>query len=174
MTQPILYMLLGYPGAGKTTAAKIIEKLSGAHRLTSDEERLKRFSTPHFTESEHTQLYRQLDDETEELLASGQSVIYDANLNRYTHRADKYEICRRTNARAVLIWLDTDRDLSERRSSNIKRQKLWPVGETPQAMFERIANLIEPPRDNETPIILDGSALTLAIIKTVLKAHQLI
>lgn len=174
MAQPILYMLLGYPGAGKTTTAKIIEELTGARRLTSDEERLKRFPNPVFSPSEHTQLYHQLDEETEKLLDSGQSVIYDANLNRYAHRADKYRICKITNSRPVLIWLDTNRDLSEKRSADRGRQKLWPVGETPQAMFTRIANLIEPPRADESPIILDGSALTPSMVETALRAHKLI
>ena len=174
MTQPILYMLLGYPGAGKTTTAKIIEELTGAHRLTSDDERLKMFPKPNFTETEHSQLYQKLDEETEKLLSSGQSVIYDANLNRYTHREEKYKICQRTNARAVLIWLNTDRHTSETRATDKSRLKLWPVNETAKDMFNRIADLIEPPKDSEDPIVLEGSNLRPEIVRSALEAQNLI
>ncbi len=174
MAKPILYMLLGYPGAGKTTTAKIIEKLTGAKRLTSDDERLKMFPSPQFSESEHSQLYRQLDQETAKLLRDGESVIYDANLNRYSHRADKYAICKQTHARAVLMWLNTDRGLSRKRATDKTRQKLWPVGETPEAMFSRIADLIEKPQADENPIILDGTSLDSGIVEAALKTHKIV
>ena len=174
MAKPILYMLLGYPGAGKTTAAKIIEKLTGAQRLTSDVERLKMFPRPQFSETEHAQLYRQLDEETSKLLASGQSVIYDANLNRYTHRSDKYKICQQTSAIPVLVWLNTDRSLSKQRATDKTREKLWPIGENPEAMLSRIADLIETPRPSENPIILNGSGLSPDIVEAALKLHNLV
>src|SRR5665213_3598665 len=174
MAQPILYMLLGYPGAGKTTTAKILEELTSAHRLTSDEERLKMFPDPDFTQEEHAQLYQKLDDETEKLLANGQSVIYDANLNRYTHREEKYKICKRTNAVPILIWVDTDRGISETRATDKTRHKLWPVNETAEAMFSRIADLIEPPKESENPIILDGSNLPVEIVRSALEERNLI
>jgi predicted kinase len=173
MSQPILYMLLGYPGAGKTTTAKIIEKLTGAKRLTSDVERLKMFPDPQFSQLEHTKLYNQLDELTKKLLAGGQSVIYDANLNRYSHRAEKYKICELTNAVPVLIWINTDRKLSETRATDKTRAKLWPAGETPKAMFERIADLIETPRANESPLILNGYDLSPSMVETALNSHRL-
>lgn len=174
MSKPILYMLLGYPGAGKTTTAKIIEKLTGAKRLTSDVERLKMFPDPHFSQSEHTKLYNRLDEQTTKFLSAGQSVIYDANLNRYTHRAEKYKICELSNAIPVLIWINTDRKLSETRATDNTRAKLWPEGETPKAMFERIANLIETPRSDESPLILNGYDLSPNMVEKALKLRGLI
>jgi len=168
-------MLLGNPGAGKTTVAKIIEELTGAIRLTSDEERFKRFPNPSFSHEEHTSLYNQLDQETANLLADGKSVIYDANLNRFAHRAEKYKICHQTGAKAVLVWLNTDRELSKHRSTDQQRQHLWPSGETPRDMFDRIANLIETPRPNENPIILDGTNnLTKNVVAKALLERDLV
>jgi predicted kinase len=174
MAKPILFMLLGYPGAGKTTTAKIIEELTGAERLTSDVERLKMFPKQQFSETEHSQLYHQLDEKTATLLASGKSVIYDANLNRYSHRADKYKICQQTGAIPVLIWLNTNRRLSEQRATDMTREKLWPIGETPRAMFKRIADLIEIPHSVENPIVLNGTNLDSSSVKAALSGRQLI
>jgi len=83
-----LYLMLGYPGAGKTTTAHILSELTGAVRLSSDDFRFAMFPQPTFSNDEHATLYRTLDFVTEMLLANGVSVIYDANLNRYQHRAD--------------------------------------------------------------------------------------
>lgn len=166
--------MLGYPGAGKTTTAEIIAKLTGAVRLTSDQERLKMFSQPEFTPEEHAKLYQALDERTEKLLKNGQSVIYDANLNRHTHRQDKYEICRRVGAKPTLIWLNTPRQLAKDRAVHDSRHHLVPKNETPTDMFERIADIIEPPLPGEEAIELDGTNLDEETVRQILAAHSLL
>lgn len=166
--QPILYLMLGYPGAGKTTAAKVIAELTGAVRLSSDEFRLKLFPNPTFTQAEHDELYRTLDGETERLLGAGKTVIYDANLNRYRHRQDKYEICKRTGAMPKLLWLQTPRNIAKERAVHESRSHLIPPGETPAHMFERIVEVIEEPTPSEHPVPLDGTKITPEYIKAAL------
>src|SRR5690606_3803030 len=114
--KPTLYLLMGLPGAGKTTAAKIIEDLTGAVRLSSDEARLMIWPEPTFSEAEHAELYGYLDEQTEQLLKSGRSVIYDANLNRFIHRQQKYDIAALTNAEVVLIVVRTPAEVAYRRA----------------------------------------------------------
>jgi predicted kinase len=174
MSQPTLYLMLGYPGAGKTTVAGIISEVTGAVHLSSDELRQKMFDKPEFTEAEHSKLYAELDRQTEELLGEGKSVIYDANLNRYQHRQEKYDICERTGARPVLIWLKTPRELAKERAKHLSRQHLWPSNETPDAMFERIAGIIEPPTADEKPTELDGTNATSETIKQSLSQLHLL
>lgn len=157
--KPSLYLMFGYPGAGKTTAAEIVHKLTGAVKLSSDITRFEMFSQPTFSQTEHDELYKVLDRKTEELLADGKSVIYDANLNRYQHRHDKYEICRQVGAHPVLLWVRTPQDLAKQRASHLSRQHLWPPNETAGQLFERIAGLLEEPRPNEPYVIIDGTAL---------------
>ncbi|HYF96946.1 MAG TPA: AAA family ATPase, partial [Patescibacteria group bacterium] len=91
--KPTLYMMLGYPGAGKTTVSEILARLTGAIHLNSDNLRLRAFNPPQFNKSEHTSLYATLDYLSEIILKSGKSVIYDANLNKYEYRKEKYDIC---------------------------------------------------------------------------------
>lgn len=152
--------MLGYPGAGKTTTAKIIHELTGAVHLSSDKMRLEMFAQPTFSSDEHDKLYAALDTQTEQLLSEGKSVIYDANLNRYQHRQEKYEICKKTGAEPVLIWLQTPRALAKERAVHDSRKDLVPKQETAAAMFERIANIIEEPSADEQAVVLDGSHVT--------------
>lgn len=163
--QPTLYLMLGYPGAGKTTIAKIIAEQTEAILLSSDAVRLQLFPEPQFTQEEHNQLYAALDQKTIDLLESGYSVIYDANLNRYQHRQEKYDICNETNAIPMLVWVRTSKDVARERAVHDSRSHLVPQNETPEAMFDRIADIIEEPRPDEPTIQIIGEGVTPEIIK---------
>ncbi len=158
--QPTLYLMLGYPGAGKTTAAEVIQKLTSAVHLSSDALRTSMFDTPVFNQAEHDKLYSEIDRQTEAILSKGKSVIYDANLNRLEHRLEKYEICKRTGAQSRLIWVQTPKDIAKLRATEISRQHLVPKDETLSEMFDRIANIIEVPGTNEPFIPIDGTKVT--------------
>lgn len=152
--------MLGYPGAGKTTTAEVIHELTGAVHLSSDKLRLEMFSRPTFDQTEHDKLYKALDAKTEKLLEEGKSVIYDANLNRYQHRVDKYGICQRTGARPVLIWVQTPKELAKQRATKTNRLHLVPKNETLEQMFDRIAGIIEEPGANEPHTVIDGTQIS--------------
>lgn len=166
--KPTLYLMLGYPGAGKTTAAEIIHDLTGAVHMSSDKQRLKMFPAPSFSETEHAALYSALDRKTEKLLQAGQDVIYDANLNRHRHRVEKYTICERVGATPVLIWVKAPKELAKTRASHTSRLHLVPHHESPEAMFNRIARVLEEPHPNEPYTQLDGTKITPGYIKQTL------
>ena len=169
MHTPTLYLLLGLPGAGKTTTAKEISKLTGAVHLSSDNIRLELFTKPCFSQAEHDALYESLDKTCEQLLRGGKNVIYDANLNRYIHRQEKYELAKRVGAATRLLWIDVSRSTAKQRRLDEKRHhSLVPTNETPQAMFERIADIFEPPKRGEAYTLLDGTRITTDYIKSIL------
>jgi predicted kinase len=163
--KPTLYLMMGYPGAGKTTIAKLIAEQTGAVLLSSDAVRMELFPEPSFSQSEHDQLYAALDTKTAELLRDNNSVIYDANLNRYEHRQEKYQICQETGAQAVLVWVRTSKEVAKERATHDSRSHLVPQSETPSAMFDRIADIIEEPRDDEPAVQIVGEDITPEIIK---------
>jgi predicted kinase len=169
MQQPTLFLMFGYPGAGKTTAAKLISELTGATRLSSDDLRIELFPKPTYTEAEHSTVYKTLDQRVEQLLSEGKSVVYDANLNRYVHRAEKYAIAKKTNVRPVLIWVKVPRDFSKERAVIRGHHHLVPEDETFESMFERVANTLEEPSSDEPVYTLNGTYLTPDTISEMLK-----
>jgi predicted kinase len=160
MGKHTLYLMLGYPGAGKTTIAKHIHELTGAVHLSSDELRLELFPQPTYSQEEHAAVYKALDQKTEALLAQGKSVIYDANLNRYQHRAEKYDICKKTGAKAVVIWVQVPKQFARERAVLRGHRHLVPQDETFESMFDRIAHTIEEPKTDEHVVTIEGVDVT--------------
>ena len=174
MKKPVLYLMLGYPGAGKTTAAEIISSLTGAVRLSSDAIRLQLFRQPNFSEAEHHALYDAIDNKTEKLLGAGISVIYDANLNRRIHRQEKYDICKRANATPILVWVQTPRAMAKQRATKqATHDPKRPYGNMTVQVFERLVSQIEQPDDDEPTLSLKGVNLTPRIVKQKLKNKSL-
>ena len=159
MSKPQLYLMVGYPGAGKTTAARWITEATGAVHLWADVERHKMFDNPCHTEAESRQLYDHLNQKAEELLATGKSVIFDTNFNYYRDRQLLRDIAARNDAEATVVWVATPADIARERAvhANVVRNG-YDFAMTPD-QFQAIAGNLEPPRENEKTIKIDGTKL---------------
>lgn len=152
--------MLGYPGAGKTTVAKIISHLSGAVHLWADHERREIFGTPTYSHEENLHLYNQLNDEASRLLAAGQSVIYDTNFNYYRDRELLRKIAATQHAQTVLVWLTIEKDLALQRATDSPHtQSTRVLGNMPVETFNHITDQFETPQANERTVVLDGTKI---------------
>jgi predicted kinase len=166
--KPTLHLIMGLPGAGKSTFAKHLQKITKAVRLSSDEFRLLIYPEPTFSQQEHDNLYGIIDHNVEHLLDKGYSVIYDANLNRKLHRQEKYALAKKYDAKVVLWCINTPDKLSKQRRIDDQDHNLLPEGETPANMFDRIAAVYELP-ENEPHIEFDGTNITEEKVRQALK-----
>lgn len=168
MTKPTLHLLMGLPGAGKTTLAKTLQKLTKAARLSSDDYRLLIYPEPTFSQKEHDNLYGLLDHSVGHLLEAEHDVIYDANLNRKIHRIEKYELAKKYDANVRLWWVQTAKELAKQRRVDEQESLLLPEGETPERMFDRIAEVFEKPEADEPYTAVDGTNVTTSSVKELL------
>lgn len=159
--QQTLFLMLGYPGAGKTTVAKIVHKLTGAEHLWADHVRRKMYQQPSYSHLENMHLYTHLNDLTNELLADGKSVIFDTNFNFYSDRKHLGEIASKQNAQVIIVWVKADKKLAKQRATvDAHLQKHTRVlGNMPIKQFDRISNNLELPRADEKVIELDGTKI---------------
>ena len=168
---PTLHLLLGYPGAGKTTFARQLRNITKAVHLSSDKLRLEMFPDPTFSQYEHDVLYTELNDLTKMILEDGEDVVYDANLNRLEHREEKYKLATDLGVSYKLWWIRVPRDLARTRRIGEVARYLIPDGETPERMFDRVAEIFESPKSDEKFIEVDGTKITEEYVRELLRQH---
>jgi len=159
MTQATLYLFIGYPGAGKTTAARVIHKATGAVHLWADHERLKLFERPTHSHEESLELYDQLNAAAEYMLKQGKSVIFDTNFNFYADRQKLRKIATKYGAQTVVIWLTTPEAVAKKRAVHDQNLRNGYQFAMSSEQFDAIAAKLEPPRKSEKIIKIDGAKL---------------
>ncbi len=160
--KPTLYIFVGYPGAGKTTIAKLIETRTGAIHLWADRVRQEMFDTPSHSRHESRQLYDKLNAETAAWLQQGQSVIFDTNFNFYEDRQLLRAIAKENGASTVLIWVTTPEDIAKNRAvekSDGETTRIY--GNMTATDFARMAGNLQPPRDDEQALKIDATNLVV-------------
>lgn len=171
MQKPVLYLMLGYPGAGKTTTAKTIHELTGAVHLWADHERRERYTNPTHSHQENLDLYNYLNDVTAELLAEGKSVVFDTNFNFHKDRERLRAIAAKHGAACHLVWVTTPKSLAKERATlQSHSQSTRVFGNMPTEDFERISRNLEAPKPDEPAIKVDGTKVSPDYIRALLRA----
>jgi predicted kinase len=155
--KPTLYLLVGPPGSGKTTAATIIAEASGAEHIWVDHERAQMFAQPTHSPAESRQLYQHLNRRAAELLGQGKSVVFDTNFNRFDDRQLMRQIAAQAGATVQIIQLTTDRELAQVRAMQTKhaRRNQMP-GPMSGQTFQAITSHYQPLKAGEDGIKVDG------------------
>jgi predicted kinase len=186
MKKPTLYLFIGYPGAGKTTVARWIAEATGAVHLWADQERHRLFAEPSHSRQESQELYEALNRRAEELLAAGQSVVFDTNFNFYADREKLRAIAARAGADCVILWIVVPTEVArERAIRSGETRNGYREGMT-VVQFDAIVAKLEPPlitgvgsenltengRKDEIFIKIDGTKLDRADVLALISQYH--
>ncbi len=172
MPKPVLYLMIGYPGAGKTTAAKIIHEATGAVHLWSDIERHKMFGHPTHSEEESVKLYDDLNKRAEAMLAEGKSVVFDTNFNFHADRIKLKKVADRQGAKTVVLWVTMPVEEARQRSVGAGLRRNGYHTRMTEEHFNEIVSKLEPPGENEKVIKIDGAKLDRQTVLALLSQYH--
>lgn len=171
--KPLLILLYGFPGSGKTYFARqLCEHFQAAH-VHGDRIRSELFEQPRYDREENEVINHLMDYMTGEFLNAGMSVVYDANTMRLTQRRQLRDMARKAGAQPILIWQQIDVESSYLRASKRDRRKaddkFSPAIDRPT--FERIASGMQNPQ-NEEYIVISGKHVFGTQLSALMKRLQ--
>jgi predicted kinase len=172
MGRPTLYLMIGYPGAGKTTVARIIHDATGAVHLWSDIERHKLFGRPTHSHEESRKLYDELNARTEALLAEGKSVIFDTSFNFLEDRRKLQAIAGKHGAETMAVWVDIPEPKARHRAVDRGVKRNGYHTRMTDEEFDRVTAKLEPPAKDEKFIKIDGMKLDKQTVLAILGQHD--
>lgn len=110
LNKPVLIMMYGFPGAGKTYFARQLSSSLQAVHVSEDRIRGELFEKPRYDKEENEVVQHLTHYMAEEFINAGVSVIYDANLVRSQQRRQLRDLAKRTHAKPILLWFQVDHD----------------------------------------------------------------
>lgn len=187
--QPVLILLYGFPGSGKTYFARqFCEAVHAAH-LEQDRIRYELFQQPRFSKQENAALSRIMEYMASEFLSANISVVIDMNAMRVSQRKSLREMARQHKAATVVVWFQVDADTSYLRNEKRDRRKhddRYALGYDVET-FKQIASYMQHPDLTEDFVVVSGKhnfsgqlssvvkkLADMKIIKTSAAAHKMI
>ena len=175
-TKPILLMLYGFPGAGKTFFSRqFCEQVHAAH-VQGDRIRSELFDEPRYDKEENAVVTHLMDYMAEEFLSAGLSVVYDVNAMRATQRHELREMARRHKAQPLLVWLQVDAESAFVRAAKRDRRHADDKYTAPidRTRFDNLAAGMQNPRNIEDYVVVSGKhVFTTQFSAVVKKMHEL-
>lgn len=156
--KPILVMLYGFPGAGKTYFARqLTEHLQAAH-VQGDRIRNELFETPRYDKQENDVVTQLMDYMTTEFLNAGLSVVYDMNALRAAQRRGLRDLARKAHAQPLLIWLQIDVESAYNRGLKRDRRRADDkyAAQLDRSTFDTITAHMQNPSVAEDYAVISG------------------
>jgi len=155
--KPLLILLYGFPGAGKTYFARqLCDHLQAAH-VHGDRIRTELFETPRYDREENEVISHLMEYMSGEFLNAGMSVVHDTNSMRLGQRRQLRDMARKAGAQTVLIWFQVDVDSAFARATKRDRRKAddkySPAVD--RETFDRLASGMQNPQ-NEDYLVISG------------------
>jgi predicted kinase len=104
VARPLLVMLVGPPGTGKSRLARRLGVALDAQVVESDRVRKQLFAEPRYTGGEHAAVYGWCHTVLRSALVVGRRVIFDATNLEERIRRRVYDIVEQCDARLLIVW----------------------------------------------------------------------
>ncbi len=158
LTRPVLIMLYGFPGSGKTYFARSLSETLHTAHLQGDRIRAELFEKSRNDKQENDIVSHLMEYMAEEFLAAGVSVIFDTNAVQQPQRRALRDMARRVHAQPVLIWLQIDPESAFLRLSKRDHRRIddkYALAYDKNS-FRSYAGQMQNPSNGEEYIVISG------------------
>ncbi|HKZ69000.1 MAG TPA: ATP-binding protein [Anaerolineales bacterium] len=146
---PVLYLLLGVQGSGKSTWASANAERLNAVRLSSDAIRNELVARGQGAEADNgDRVFAIFNKRLEQLLTEGQNVISDATHARQAWRKDEIAIARRLSAIVFGVWFDVPLSVCRQRNAS-RKGNVWGEQAVPDKFLLDVVRGFEGPGEGE-------------------------
>lgn len=171
LSPPLLILVMGYPGAGKSFFARQFSEQYGVARVSEDRIRYELFAQPTFGQEENEIISAMTTYMLEQLMQTNSPIICDANLLRQKERKAYADLAHKNGYRSLTVWLQTDSETAALRSA--KRDKRNPDSKysfnLPPTTFEGLRSQLEKPAEKEIAVVVSGKHAFKSQCLTVLR-----
>ena len=163
--RPILALVSGLPGSGKTTVAGLAAQVIAARVISADRERKRlgglgphehreeAYSAGLYRPEMNTRVYGALIDAASDAVARGRSVVLDATYRRRADRLAVGEVARRLGAHLVIIECTAPESVIRKRlERRLAADDAW--SDATWETYLRQRNEFEPPDATERPNVV--------------------
>jgi len=156
--KPLLVLLYGFPGSGKTFFARqLCEQLVAVH-VHGERIRAELFEQPTYSKEETHVVNSIMLYMTGEFLNAGVSVVFDTNAMRLAQRRAMRNMATKAGAETVLAWLQIDPESAFARASQRDRRKTDDKYSRPldRAAFDALVGGMQNPHPTERYQVISG------------------
>lgn len=158
LNSPVLLLLYGYPGGGKTFFARQFSDEIGAIHVSNEQLRYDFFSNPTYSQQENEIVDHLMVYMAEKFLSVGVSVVFDVNTSRYKLRRELSNIATKFKAKTIVVWVQIDLESAFTRVARRDRRRLDDKYATPldRTSFEGHISKMQNPQHGEEYIVVSG------------------
>lgn len=157
-TKPILVLLYGFPGSGKSTFARHLSTELGMAHVHSDRIRHELFEKPRYDNRENAVVNHIMDYMTEEFMRARITVIFDANTATLKERRVLRDLARKYKFSPLLVWIQIDPESAFNRVVKRDRRKIDDKYASPidRTTFEEMSGKMQNPGQDEDYVVISG------------------
>lgn len=168
--KPLVIMVIGFPGAGKSFFARHFSMTYGAAVVSFDRLQFELFNKALFSSQELDLLRRIMGYQMEELFKTKRSFIVDGSCNTKAERTAIEEKAQKLGYDTLTIWIQTEETTAMTRATKRKPRKpddRYNPAITPQ-QFATTTKQFNPPQ-REAYVVVSGRHTPATQVKTVLR-----